>query len=288
MKKLVSILLLLCLLLSGCVTPTQPDAPKEFKVHFIDVGQSESILLEYDGHFALIDGGYEEEGPNVVNYLLAQGVEKLDLVVATHLHGDHLGGLPLVVSCFPVGRIWCSSQTYYSSAYDRFTYYADQQDVAVERPIPGEVFFLGDVELLLLGPLYPSYDDLNNSSLVIMATFRENKFLFAGDMRWEAEKELVESGADLKADVLKVGHHGSYTSTSYVFLREVMPDHAVISCGKNNEYGHPHSEPMSRLRDAGVTIYRTDRLGTIVATSNGTEITFTWTHPSSQPEVNPK
>jgi competence protein ComEC len=133
-----------------------------------------------------------------------------------------------------------------------------------------------------------SYTDLNNSSLVIMGTFRENKFLFTGDMRWEAEKELVEAGLDLKADVLKVGHHGSYTSTSYLFLREVMPEHAVISCGKNNEYGHPHAEPMSRLRDAEVTIYRTDRLGTIVAVSDGKNITFSWEHPSSQPEVNKK
>ena len=288
MKKLISILLLLCLLLVGCTAPVEVEVPKEFTVHFIDVGQSESILLEYDGHFALIDGGYQEEGPNVVKYLQDQGVEELDLVVATHLHGDHLGGLPLVLSVFPVGRIWCSSQTYYSSAYDRFTYYADQQDVTVERPMPGEVYFLGDVELQVLGPMQKSYTDLNNSSLVIMGTFRENKFLFAGDMRWEAEKELVEAGLDLKADVLKVGHHGSYTSTSYLFLREVMPEHAVISCGKNNEYGHPHAEPMSRLRDAEVTIYRTDRLGTIVAVSDGKNITFSWEHPSSQPEVNKK
>lgn len=288
MKKLISVLLLLCLLLVGCTAPVDADAPKNFTVHFIDVGQSESILLEYDGHFALIDGGYQEEGPNVVQYLQDQGVEELDLVVATHLHGDHLGGLPLVLSVFPVGRIWCSAQTYYSSAYDRFTYYADQQDVAIERPLPGEAFFLGDVKLQLLGPLSKSYTDLNNSSLVIMATFQENKFLFTGDMRWEAEKELVEAGTDLKADVLKVGHHGSYTSTSYLFLREVMPEHAIISCGKNNEYGHPHSEPMSRLRDAGVTIYRTDRLGTIVAVSDGKAITFSWDHPSSQPEINKK
>ena len=105
-------------------------------------------------------------------------------------------------------------------------------------------------------------------------------------MRWEAEKELVEAGTDLKADVLKVGHHGSYTSSSYVFLREVMPEFAVISCGRNNEYGHPHAEPMSRLRDAGITIYRTDQMGTIIATSDGENISFTWEFTNAQPEVN--
>ncbi len=285
MKKLLSLLLLLCFLLGGCAA--QPgETVKEFKVHFIDVGQSESILLEYDGQFALIDGGYEEEGPAVVDYLQAQGVEELSLVVATHLHGDHLGGLPTVLSTFPTERIWCSAQTYYSQSYDQFLYYADQQDVDVENPMIGEALFLGDVKLQVLGPLGKSYTDINNSSLVIMATYGEKKFLFAGDMRWEAEQELVEAGTDLKADVLKVGHHGSYTSTSYLFLREVMPEFAVISCGRNNEYGHPHDEPMSRLRDAGVTIYRTDKLGTIVAACDGKTISFTWELSSSQPEVN--
>ncbi len=285
LMRSLSILLLLCLLLAGCAAPGEGSS-KTFSVHFIDVGQSESILLEYEGHFALIDGGYPEEGPTVVSYLQEQGVEELDLVVATHLHGDHLGGLPTVLSVFPTQRIWCSSRTYYSSTYDQFTYYADQQGVVIERPMVGEAFLLGDVRLQLLGPISKDYVDLNNTSLVIMATYKENKFLLTGDMRWEAEKELVEAGTDLKADVLKVGHHGSYTSTSYLFLREVMPQHAIISCGRNNEYGHPHDEPLSRLRDAEVTVYRTDLLGTIVATSDGKNITFSWEFNTSQPEVN--
>ena len=213
-------------------------------------------------------------------------LEELALVVATHLHGDHLGGLPTVLSVFPTQRIWCSSRTYYSNTYDQFCYYADQQDVIIENPMIGEKLLLGNVQLQLLGPISKDYVDLNNTSLVIMATYENNKVLFTGDMRWEAEKELVEAGTDLKADVLKVGHHGSYTSSSYVFLREVMPEFAVISCGRNNEYGHPHAEPMSRLRDAGITIYRTDQMGTIIATSDGENISFTWEFTNAQPEVN--
>ena len=286
MKKLFAILLLLCLLLTGCTAPNTQQNVDQFVVHFIDVGQADCALLEYNGQFVLIDGGYPESGPAVVEYLQEQGVEELALVVATHLHGDHLGGLPTVLSVFPTQRIWCSSRTYYSNTYDQFCYYADQQDVIIENPMIGEKLLLGDVQLQLLGPISKDYVDLNNTSLVIMATYENNKFLFTGDMRWEAEKELVEAGTDLKADVLKVGHHGSYTSSSYLFLREVMPEFAVISCGRNNEYGHPHTEPMSRLRDAGITIYRTDQMGTIIATSDGENISFTWEFTNAQPEVN--
>lgn len=286
MKKLFASLLLLCLLLTGCTAPNTQQNVDQFVVHFIDVGQADCALLEYNGQFVLIDGGYPESGPAVVEYLQEQGVEELALVVATHLHGDHLGGLPTVLSVFPTQRIWCSSRTYYSNTYDQFCYYADQQDVLIENPMIGEKLLLGDVQLQLLGPISKDYVDLNNTSLVIMATYENNKFLFTGDMRWEAEKELVEAGTDLKADVLKVGHHGSYTSSSYVFLREVMPEFAVISCGRNNEYGHPHAEPMSRLRDAGITIYRTDQMGTIIATSDGENISFTWEFTNAQPEVN--
>lgn len=286
MKKLFASLLLLCLLLTGCTAPNTQQNVDQFVVHFIDVGQADCALLEYNGQFVLIDGGYPESGPAVVEYLQEQGVEELALVVATHLHGDHLGGLPTVLSVFPTQRIWCSSRTYYSNTYDQFCYYADQQDVLIENPMIGEKLLLGDVQLQLLGPISKDYVDLNNTSLVIMATYENNKFLFTGDMRWEAEKELVEAGTDLKADVLKVGHHGSYTSSSYLFLREVMPEFAVISCGRNNEYGHPHTEPMSRLRDAGITIYRTDQMGTIIATSDGENISFTWEFTNAQPEVN--
>ncbi|MBE6960570.1 MAG: MBL fold metallo-hydrolase [Ruminococcaceae bacterium] len=288
MKKLLTVFLLLCLLVGclGCTQPVDNQPQGQFIVHFIDLGQSDSILLEYEGHFGLIDGGYANTSDKLLDYLEDQDVEKLDLVVSTHMHGDHIGGLPAVLEAYEVGVLWHSRQTYYSDAYDKLLYYADQQDTLVEKPVVTQLFLLGDVQLELLGPLQKSYTDINNSSLVIMASYGENRFLFTGDMRHEAEKELVEAGTNLKADVLKVGHHGSYTSTSYLFLRTVQPDYAVIQCGRNNEYGHPHSEPMSRLRDADVDIYRNDKLGTVIAVCDGKNITFSWEFADAKPEYN--
>ena len=289
MKKLLTLFLLLCLLVGclGCAPDhVCPEPPGQLIVHFIDLGQSDSILLEYEGHYALIDGGYANTSDKLIDYLEDCGVEELDLVVSTHMHGDHIGGLPAVLEAYKVGVLWHSHQTYYSDAYDQLLYYADQQDTLVEKPVVTQLFLLGDVQLELLGPLQKSYTDINNSSLVIMASYGKNRFLFTGDMRHEAEKELIDAGTDLKADVLKVGHHGSYTSTSYLFLKTVQPDYAVIQCGRNNDYGHPHSEPRSRLRDADVDIYRNDKLGTVIAYCDGETIWFSWEFTDAKPEYN--
>lgn len=288
MKKLTALILLL-LLLAGCTAANQPtaaEAPQIFSVHFIDVGQGDSILLEYDSQYALIDGGYAETGPALVQYLHDQGVDELDLVIGTHNHGDHVGGLGLVLDVFEAGRVWCGSTSGYTSAYRDFISAAEEQGLMVEKPRPGEVFFLGDVKLQVLGPLGSYYEDVNNTSIVVMATYGDHRFLLTGDMRWEAEQELVEAGLDLKADVLKAGHHGSYTSTSALLLGAVKPTYAVISCGRSNDYGHPHDEPMARLRGMGVTIFRTDLMGTIVFSTDGTTLSYSWEFTTAEPEVN--
>lgn len=288
MKRLISLLLLLVLLLTGCrqsepALDTDTTAGEQLTVHFIDVGQADCILLECAGRYMLIDGGNVEDSSLVVSYLEKQGVEDLSLVVCTHAHEDHVGGLPGVLAVYPTKEVWAPTKTYSSQCFDDFVYYTDQQGLEITIPDPGDSFDLGKAVITVLGPT-TSYAEPNNTSLILMVQFGENRFLFTGDMETEAENDMLDAGAHVKADVLKVGHHGSNTSTGYRFLYEVAPTYAVISVGKDNSYGHPHDEPMSRLHDADVTVYRTDEMGTIVAVSDGKNITFSWENTSSQPD----
>ena len=276
-KLLQSILLALaaCFCLYFVIPPeeTPPIASGDLTVHFIDVGQADCALLECNGKFILIDGGNVADSSLVVSYLQRNGVEQLEAVICSHAHEDHVGGLPGVLAVYPTAAVYAPTKTYSSKCFDDFLYYADQQRLSVTIPKPGDTISFGSATVTVLGPT-KSYPDPNNTSLVLRVDFGDTRFLFTGDMEIDAENDLLDSGADVKADVLKVGHHGSNTSTGYRFLREVNPTWAIISVGKNNAYGHPHEEPMSRLHDAEVTVYRTDKIGTILAVSDGNSITF--------------
>ena len=280
MRKITALLLLICLLLCGC-SAKQPSGvvstpvQEQLWVHFIDVGQADSILLECDGKFALVDGGNDEDGGSVAAYLMMQGVSELELVVSTHPHEDHIGGLSTVIDMIPAKTVWSSAIPNNTNAVRNFQKSVSKQGLEIEQPKVGQTFQLGTATITVLGPV-KEYDDINNLSLVLMVQHGNNRFLLTGDMEREAENDLVESGADLKADLLKVGHHGSESSTGYIFLREVMPKYSVISCGKGNSYGHPHADPLSRLEDAESIILRTDESSTIIARSDGKNITFLW------------
>lgn len=275
------ILLLLCLFLTGCselltelMTPYIPTG-EGLQIHYLDVGQADCALLECDGEYILIDGGNIGDSSQVVSYLEQAGVQQLKAVVCTHAHEDHVGGLPGVLAVYPTEAVYAPTRTYASDCFDDFLYYTDQQGLTVTIPEVGDVIPFGQSTAEILGPV-KSYPETNNTSLVLMVTYGSTRFLFTGDMEADAEADLIDSGADLKADVLKAGHHGSDTSSSYRFLYQVSPEHTVISVGADNKYGHPDQQILSRLQDAESVIYRTDKLGTVIAHSDGYEIRFRW------------
>jgi len=288
MKRITALILCFVLLLSGCVI-TQPHTPAAdstgLTVHYIDVGQADCALLQCDGKNMLIDCGNVEDSQLVVSYLQKQGVEELLAVVCSHAHEDHVGGLPAVLAVYPTHHVYAPTRTYSSKCFDDFARYTDQQGLEITIPEPGDYLSFGGATMTVLGPV-KSYADPNDTSIVVRIDYGTTSFLFTGDMETQAENDMLEHWGefyDWHVDVLKVGHHGSETSTGYRFLNAVMPVYGVISVGKDNSYGHPHEAPMSRLEDAEVILYRTDKMGTIIAASNGTDISFTWENGGSKP-----
>lgn len=270
--------------------PTAPTAGEDeyLAVHFIDVGQADCILLSCGDDYMLIDGGNAADGYAVRSYLENAGVDKLDLLVATHPHEDHIGGLPTVLTYFEAETIWTTEITYSNSTIRKFLEAADKQDAPVVQPTGGETFLLGSALVTVLGPVSTNYEDVNNLSLVLMVEFEDTRFLFTGDMETLAEGDMLDFWGEefnWKADVLKVGHHGSYSSTGYRLLREVAPTWAVIPCGYQNEYGHPHENTLSRLRDAEVITFRMDLMRTVIALSDGETIAFSWMNSSYEPAI---
>ena len=243
------------------------------QVHFIDVGQADAALVICDGHYMLIDGGNAEDSDLVYSYLERHGAKNLDYMVASHAHEDHIGGLSGALNYAKVDTALCPVTEYSSKVFQNMVKYLEQQGKSLTVPAPGDKFDLGSARVEILGPVQ-EYDDTNNTSIVLRIDYGETSFLFTGDMETGAEKDLLESGADVRATVLKAGHHGSDTSTGYQFLREVSPRYTVISVGEGNKYGHPSDEVLSRFRDAGTEVYRTDMQGHIIAESNGDTITF--------------
>lgn len=269
---------------SGVVSETTAQSGQEtagvsesgsFTIHFIDVGQADSALVTCDGHSMLIDGGNADDSNLVYSVLQRETDGHLDYVVGTHAHEDHIGGLSGAFEADTADVTFCPVTEYDSKAFRNFKTRADERGGGITIPAVGDTFTLGEASVTVVA-VNSVPEDTNNTSIVIRIVYGDTSFLFTGDAEQETEEKILESGQDIESTVLKVGHHGSSTSTSQAFLDAVSPTYAVISCGKDNSYGHPHSETLAKLASAGVEVLRTDELGDIYCTSDGSEVTFSY------------
>lgn len=261
------------------ITVTQYNSEDELQIHIIDVGQAESILIVQDGFTMLVDSGDNFTGDDVVKYIKSLGIDKIDIFLITHFHRDHAGGAHKIISSLDVKKIVCHKFSDLSTMQERFWYI----DMSISRSIRetfGSMsifmesacennklknFDVGDAKVYTLSQNNDAVN-VNNKSIVFKLVYGDFSMLFMADAESEVEKELLEEDADLSADVLKIWHHGSKTSTTDEFLDKVNPKYAVVSCGNGNDYNHPYGAVTKRFEDKNIPLYRTDELGDIVIT----------------------
>ncbi len=265
-------LIISILFLSGCYnTETTAETLEGLNVHIIDVGQGDCTLLECDDLYMLIDAGEVDYGNTVVDYLKKYNVDKLDYMVITHPHSDHYGGAKTVLESIKTENIILSEAYSTTRSWESLIDYIDQNNYNIIMPKTSDNFTLGKATVTAFVPEIDN-DDLNNCSIILKAEYKGMSALFTGDAEKAEEQAMLDSGFNVKANLLKVGHHGSSTSTSREFLQKVNPEYATISCGKNNDYGHPHRETNTILKRYGIDTFRTDEQGDIVINLNNNTI----------------
>lgn len=249
----------------------EPAKDGELAVHYLDVGQGDSIFIELpDGKCMLIDASIAEYGDRIVDAIRALSYDCIDYVVATHPHADHIGGMEQVLKSFEIGCIYLPDVSADTATYVGMVETILERDIPAEVAETGVTLLSGDVQARFLAPSIIDRDDQNRNSAVLLLTYGTRTFLFMGDADTSIEDSL---GGDIDCDVLKVGHHGSRTASGDGFLRRATPTYAIISCGKGNSYGHPHEEALSRLQACGAEILRTDLVGTVTIRTDGTTLT---------------
>lgn len=256
--------------LSPLPQPTQTGSSQQgnLQVHFIDVGQGDSILIQSpDGKNMLIDGG--ERTPGVLNYLNKQGIKQIDVMIATHPHSDHIGGLVDVLRQIKVLEVWTNGQPHTTKTFEDFLVGIDKSGAKYREAKRGDAIELGILRFQVLHPGPRLVDDMNRNSVVLRLVYGDVSFLFTGDANGSAETEILAAKQEVKATILKVGHHGSATSSSAAFLKAVSPKAAGYSAGVGNSYGHPAASTLARLKEAGATVYGTDVNGTIIVVTDG-------------------
>lgn len=280
MKKMTQRILHLVLtaaILFGCMlsapVPAYAANPEQMDVHFMDVGQGDATLVTCGGHAMLIDAGDDTKGTAIQNYLQKQKISKLDYLILTHPDADHIGGAPVIITKFTIGKVFVSNFEKDNKTYQKLIQSLDDKRLKALTPTVNSKYTLGTASITILAP-GDTYDNPNDASIALLLKNGNRSFLFTGDAGEDAENDILKTGIDISADVYKVGHHGSKYSTSQDFFKAVDPFYAVISCGEGNSYGHPHAETLNTLRTNGVMVYRTDEEGTIIATTDGKSISF--------------
>ena len=253
-----------CAIDSGTSDNTEKTSNEEGRldVYYIDVGQGDASLVVCDGHAMLIDGGHEKQSDKIYSFLKKKGIAHLDYIVATHPDNDHIGGLSGALNYATVDKALSPVESDDSEAFQNFLKYLERQNLTITVPKAGEQFTLGSAAVTVLGPVLKTGED-NNNSLVLRVVYGKRSFLFTGDAEKEEEASILDANEEVKSSVLKVGHHGSASSTSQAWLEAVHPSAAVISCGAKNEYGHPTEEVLKRLKETGMQVFRTDLQGDI-------------------------
>jgi competence protein ComEC len=269
------------------VTATlQPSTLASIKVHFIDVGQGDSVLIQAPGgESVLIDGGEADSG--AVQYLQRLGITHLNLVIATHPHSDHIGGLVQVLNTIPVDEVITNGVMHTTLTYEHFLDAITASKAKYMEAKRGDTISLGDLNFNVLSPISNTDEDLNNGSLVLRLVYGKVSFLFTGDAQQAAEDSMIGSGLDVSATILKVAHHGSRNGSPLEFLTAVHPQIAIYSAGLGNDYGHPHPETIAALKSIGAVIYGTDVNGTVIVTTDGNEYSIETTKltPTQLPSI---
>lgn len=257
--------------ISSSINVISPTSPKNILIHYIDVGQGDAILIQANTKNLLIDSGPNNK--KTISYLKSQGIKKLDYVLATHPHDDHIGSMDKIISNFNVLNFYTPRITNNTDTFKSMLTALSKKNLKIVPAKAGIKLDLGnDINCTILSPIRGPYNELNNFSAVLKLSYNNTSFLFMGDAESYNENELIKEGYNLKADVIKIGHHGSNSSTSKLLLDNVKPKVAIISCGRNNEYGHPNKDVISRLQENQINIFRTDIDSSIVLESDGNKI----------------
>jgi competence protein ComEC len=271
-SKLVLLTLITCIIFTSC--GVQNPSIQDLKVHFIDVGQGDSILIQTGTKTMLIDTGLKKNSDEYMKYLDSLGLKKIDYLILTHQHNDHIGNAAKVIKNYNIEMLYMPDVTSTDKEFESTIKAINKYGIKITRPAPGSSFDMGEAKFTIFAPNRAKYEDDNNYSIVLKMVYKNTSFLFTGDALFLSEKEMINKGFDLSSDVLKIAHHGSDDSTSEEFLNKVNPKFTVLSCEKNDSVDHPSKETMKLLKNRDIPVYRTDESGTIVCTSDGQNIVF--------------